>query len=122
MFTVTTIKQGERVAVWNPKGEIRFVDGPQRLILIRDRIEPLMRYSAETHQYLAVRFLDGRTQHLRGPIDLWFNPVVHGSITVETAVPIDAHEALVIYQRRADQSVTHRVLRGPAMYVPESNE
>src|SRR5262245_44384983 len=102
---IQTIRRGERFAVWNPQGEVRFVDGPTRLWLFRGHVEPLRRFSAEAHQYLAVRFLDGRVEHLRGPTDLWFNPVEHAAITVEEAIPIDAHEALVVYQRQKNEVV-----------------
>jgi hypothetical protein len=122
MFKLQTIRRGERIAVWNSTGEIRFVDGPRRILLFRERVEPLRRYSAESHQYLVVRMRNGRTEHRRGPADIWFNPIEHASITVENATPIDAHEALVIYRRRDDEMVTRRVLTGPAQYVPEPSE
>jgi hypothetical protein len=101
---------------------VRFVDGPRRLLLLRERMQTLKRFSAESHEYLVVRMRNGRTEHRRGPADIWFNPVEHESITVEPAVPIDAHEALVVYQRQANETVTRRVLRGPAQYVPQENE
>src|SRR5262245_52723220 len=122
MIQLQTIRRGERVAVWSPRGEVRFVDGPRQLLLFRDRVERLRRYSAEAHQYLAVRFLNGRVEHLRGPVDLWFNPAEHQTITVENAIPIDAHEALVVYQRQKNELVTRRVLKGPAQYVPQADE
>jgi hypothetical protein len=55
-------------------------------------------------------------------VDLWFNPAEHQAITVENAIPIDAHEALVVYQRQKDEVVTRRVLKGPAQYVPQADE
>ncbi len=122
MIQLRTVKRGDRVAVWKPDGDVRFVDGPRRMILFRERVESLRRYSAESHQYLAVRMRNGRTENRRGPTDLWFNPVEHESITVEPAVPIDAHEVLVVYQRQEDDLVTRRVLTGPAQYVPQENE
>lgn len=122
MIQIRTIKRGDRVAVWKPDGDVRFVDGPRRMLIIRERVEPLRRYSAESHEYLAVRMRNGRTENRRGPTDLWFHPVEHEAITVEPAVPIDAHEALVIYQRQADDLVTRRVLTGPAQYVPQEDE
>jgi len=38
MIQLQTIRRGERVAIWNPWGEIRFVDGPNRLLLFRERV------------------------------------------------------------------------------------
>src|SRR5262245_1175697 len=122
MIQLQTIRRGERVAVWSPRGEVRFVDGPRQLLLFRDRVERLRRYSAEAHQYLAVRFLDGRVEHLRGPVDLWFDPVEHASITIQDSIPIDADEVLVVYQRQKDEMVARRVLKGPAQYVPQADE
>src|SRR6476620_3357878 len=122
MIPLQTIRRGERVAIWTPWGEIRFVDGPTRLLLFRDRVERLRRFSAESHQYLAVRFLDGRVEHLQGPVDLWFNPVEHQAITAEEAIPIDAHEALVVYKLQQSGAVARRILKGPAQYVPQANE
>jgi hypothetical protein len=122
MIELRTIRRGERIAVWNAKGDVRFVDGPRRLILFREWAEPLTRYRAEPHEYLSVRFKDGRTENVRGPASIWFNPVEHESITTEEATPVDAHQALVIYRRDADEHVTRRVLYGPALYVPEANE
>jgi len=122
MIQLQTIRRGERVAVWSPRGEVRFVDGPRRLLLFYERVEPLRRYSAEAHQYLAIRFLDGRVEHLRGPADVWFDPVEHASITIQDSIPIDAHEALVVYQRQKNEMVARRVLKGPAQYVPQADE
>lgn len=122
MIRLQTVRQGQRVAVWNPRGEVRLVDGPARLLLWRNRTEPVERFSAEAHQYLAVRYADGHVDHLRGPADVWFDPVQHQAITVENAIPIDAHEALVVYRRQKNQVVDRRVLKGPAQYVPEADE
>src|ERR1044072_7556501 len=103
MIRLQTIHRGQRVAIWNKAGEIRFVDGPKRILLFREDVQPLQRFSAEAHQYLAVRFVDGRIEHLRGPAEIWFNPVEHQSIAVQEAIPVDAHEALVIYQRQKNE-------------------
>lgn len=122
MIGLRTIRRGQHVAVWNANGEVHFVAGPRRLLLFRQWIEPLRHYSAESHEFLAVRFLDGHTENIRGPAEIWFNPVEHEFIEVEQATAIDAHEALVVYQRQTDETVTRRVLHGPAQYVPQANE
>lgn len=122
MTSVTTIRQGNRVAIWNKSGRVRYVDGPKRLWLFRETIEHLGRFSAEADAYLVVRYRSGVARHLRGPVDLWFDPVEHESITVEPLVPVDANEAMVIYKRGERGQVTRRVLRGPAQYMPEPDE
>jgi len=122
MFNLHTIRRGERVAVWHTEGDVRFVDGPQRLFLFRERVELLTRHWARSHEYLAVQFIDGRTQHLRGPVELWFNPIEHSSVETRKAENIDANRAAILYRRDDDQTVTRRVLRGPVQYMPEANE
>lgn len=66
MIGLKTIRRGERVAIWSPSGDVRFVDGPKRLFLWRDTVEPVKRFRAEPHQYFVVRHLDGRTEHRCG--------------------------------------------------------
>ena len=121
MIGFKTIKQGNRMAIWDTQGQVRFIDGPKRMFLFRETIEALPRHSAEADEYLVVRFKDGHSEHLRGPVAAWFDPVQHESITVEKALSINAHEALIVY-RRDGEEVTRRVVRGPAMFVPTENE
>ena len=76
---------------------------------------------ARDSEYLVVQFVDGTTEHLPGPCEHWLDPLVHSEITVRPAVNLDAHQAVVVYQEN-DGEVSHRVLRGPAVYVPQPNE
>lgn len=122
MIRFITIRRGDRVAVWNAQGDVRFVDGPKRLFLFRERLESLLRHRAESHQFIVVRFLDGRTEHVRGPVELWFNPIEHDSIEIRAVETIDANEAVLVYQRHENESVSRRVLYGPAQYMPQANE
>ena len=122
MIGLKTIRQGTRVAVWNSGGRVRYVDGPRRLWLFGETIQPLARYRAEADEYLVVRRRDGQAEHVRGPADVWFDPVEHEGVSVQKVTPIDANEAMVIYERGADGRVTRRVLRGPAQYMPEPDE
>lgn len=122
MIGLKTIRRGERVAVWSPSGDVRFVDGPKRLLLLRDKVEPVKRFRAEPHQYLVVRYLDGRTEHRRGPVEVWWNPTEHESISPRQLEEIDANEAVLVYRRQLDETVSRRVVQGPAQYMPEANE
>lgn len=122
MIGLKTIRRGERVAVWSPSGDVRFVDGPKRLLLWRDTVEPVKRFRAEPHQYLVVRHLDGRTEHSRGPVEVWWNPTEHESISPRQLEEVDANEAVLVYSRLADETVSRRVVKGPAQYMPEANE
>lgn len=122
MTGIKTIRQGERVAIWNKSGRVRFVDGPRRLWLLQEQVVPLRRHSAEEDQYLVIRRRDGVSEHVRGPAEVWFDPVLHEQIGVLDLTPLDANEAVVIYARGEEGAVNRRVLRGPALYMPEPNE
>ncbi len=121
MFAIRTVRQGDRIAVWDQRGRVVHVDGPRRLLLIRKTVQPLQRYSAGADQYLAVEFADGHSEHLRGPAAAWYDPVEHKSIEVKQALPLDSHEAIVVY-RRTNGEVTRRIERGPALFVPLEDE
>ena len=122
MIKFATINRGNSVAIWNRRGDYRIVDGPKRLVLWRERLQQLKRYCAADDQYLVVKWRDGRTQHLRGPAELWQNPVEHDSVSIRALETVDANHAILVYTRHPDESVTRRVLRGPAQYMPRSNE
>ena len=122
MTGLKTIRQGSRVAIWDTRGHVRYIDGPKRLWLFRKSVEPLRRFSAETEEFLVVRHHSGVATHRRGPCEVWFEPVDHESIEVRPLVPLDANEALVIYRRGESDAVSRRVLRGPAQYMPEPYE
>ncbi|MCE5279461.1 MAG: hypothetical protein ABFD92_02430 [Planctomycetaceae bacterium] len=116
-----TIRQGERVAVWDKSGRMRVVDGPRRVFLFRQTAQRLQLFSAEASQYLAVRYCDGHCQNVRGPASIFWDPVLHEKITVEEALAINAHEAVVVYARE-DGKVLRRVVHGPAVFVPSEKE
>ncbi len=98
MFQLKTIRQGERVAIWDKQGRVRYVDGPRRLLLWNKKIQPLKRYSAHADQFLAIQFTDGHCEHLLGPSAVWFDPVEHQTIDVKEALHLDSNEAIVGYQ------------------------
>lgn len=121
MIRIKTVREGERVVVWDHKGRVDYVDGPRRLILFRKTIESLHQYSAGADQYLSIEFTDGHCEHLRGPISAWYDPVNHLSIEIKDSLELDSHEAIVVYQR-AGSEVQRRVERGPMLFVPSENE
>lgn len=121
MFGFRTVREGQRVAVWNRRGQVRMVDGPKRLFLFRETLEPLEQHRAKPGEYLAVRHVDGRTEHLCGPVAVWRDPVRHESIAVLNCLPVDANEAIVVYRREGDR-VLRRVERGPALFMPGAEE
>jgi hypothetical protein len=121
MFGLTTIRRGQRVAVWSRRGEVQFVDGPRMFPTLGRTIQPLRRYCAAPGEFLVVHFQDGRIEHLRGPASLWFNPVEHASIDVKPCLVVDSHEAIVVY-RRDESTVARRVEHGPALFMPTAEE
>jgi len=121
MIGFNTIRKGQRVAVWDMGGKVRYVDGPKRLLLFRQTVQPLKRYSATAEQYLVVEYTDGHREHHRGPAAVWYDPVEHKSIAIEQALMIDSNEAVVVYLQDG-QDVQRRVVNGPAVYVPTEDE
>lgn len=116
-----TIRDGQAAALWHRNGTRRIVEGPKVLFALNERIELLIRFVARDGEYLAIAHHDGTTTHLVGPADRWLDPLLHQSIAVKKAINLDANQAIVIY-RELDAEVTHRILTGPAVYIPQPNE
>jgi hypothetical protein len=121
MFAFTTVRQGDRIALWDPSGRVSIVDGPARVWSRGKTVQALPRFSAGPDEYLVVRLKDGHTQHVHGPAAVWLNPVEHASVRVEKAVGLDANEAVVVYAQGPER-VTRRVVRGPGLFMPAANE
>lgn len=121
MIGFHVIPQGERVLVWNPLGQARVVEGPRRLSLFRETIEPLRRIAAGPEHYLVVRRKDGSTEHVRGPASLWLDPITTEEITLAPMTKLDANEAIVVY-RPTPSGVQRRIERGPALFMPAPDE
>jgi hypothetical protein len=121
MILPVTINDGEAAILWSRKGTRRIVHGPNVVFAPLERLDMQHRFVARDGEFLVVRFQDGTTEHLPGPCEQWFDPLLHGTIEVKPAVNLDAHQAVVIY-REIDGEVSHRVLRRPAVHVPQPNE
>lgn len=121
MIKVKTVRVGERVAVWNKNGKMRVVDGPSRLFLMGETFESLKRFSAAPNEYLAITFRDGKKEHVKGPVSMWMDPVIHASIVSAPAITIEAHEAIVVYAQES-KGVIRKIVKGPELYVPSENE
>jgi hypothetical protein len=121
MMGFHTVREGQRVAVWD-RGRVTFVDGPRRLFLWRQQyVQELPRHVAEAGEYLAITFNDGTSEHIRGPVAVWHDPVVHVKVEVRPALIIDSHEAVVVYTRRGADAV-RRIIRGPSQFIPAADE
>ena len=121
MITPFTIKEGEAVALWNPNGTRDIVHGPKVMFAPFKRVEHLRRHVAREGEYLRVLSRDGQTEHIAGPCEFWPDPLLHSQVVVMPAIELDAHQAVVVYRDGGDE-VTHRVLRGPVMFVPKPDE
>ena len=119
MFTV--VKQGQQVAAWDRRGQMKLVDGPRILWNFGKSIQKLQQFRAHANEYLRVEFQDGHCEHVRGPASIWFNPVQHHSITVCKAIELDGNQAIVVYENQ-DGKVSRQVVRGPGLFVPTENQ
>ena len=121
MIFPKTIPDGQAVIRWNPNGTRDIIAGPKTIFAPFARIEPLHRINAAEAEYLVITFRDGHTEHLPGPCDIWFDPLLHQTVVPKEATHLDAHEAIVIYNE-LEGKVTHRILHGPAVYIPTPTE
>lgn len=121
MIIPKTIQDGQAVIRWNHNGTRDIITGPITIFAPFARIEPLERVNAAEDQYLVITFLDGHTENQPGPCALWFDPLLHENIQTKPVIHLDAHEAIVIYNEAAG-TVTHRILNGPAVYIPTPTE
>lgn len=121
MIFPKTIQDGQAVIRWNQNGTRDLITGPTTIFAPFARIEPLHRINAAEGEYLVITFRDGHSEHQPGPCAIWFDPLLHETITTHTATQLDAHEAIVIYNE-LEGKVTHRILHGPAVYIPTPTE
>jgi len=127
MFRFLTVPQNHRVVVQDKQGRRQTIDGPRRLLLTSQTATFLEQHTAGPTQYLIVRHLDGRTEHVRGPASLFMDPALHREIDVADATPLDANQAIVVYRQNevdaeGKSTVSRRVIRGPDLFVPEARE
>jgi hypothetical protein len=118
-----TVDEGQHVLMRRPDGTMDVIVGPKRVWRGWKRFFPMQQFVAHPDQFLLLRFRNGQQQHLPGPVDVWFDPREHLSITVQDALQIAAKEAVVVYTRRAgSDAVGRRIVFGPALFVPEPGE
>ncbi|KAL5004389.1 hypothetical protein ScPMuIL_017845 [Solemya velum] len=118
-----TLDVGEQALIYNHHGSARIEDGPKRLFLWREKVIHLTKYSANQNEYLAVSHRDGRIEHWKGPCVRFDVPIAYKSITVKSMIPLDANEAVVVYnQDTKSKSVSRTVQFGPSLFMPQANE
>jgi len=125
--TLKTIDVGpkEALAVFNDvdgKIDYRLILGPNNFMPVpTEWHEKVKKAKASEGEYLAIEHKDGRTEHKLGPCELWIERHKYDNVTTYKAIDLDAHEAIVVYNEY-DGQVTHRVVNGPAIYVPKPTE
>eukprot|EP00475_Leptophrys_vorax_P015775 TRINITY_DN2210_c0_g1_i1.p1 TRINITY_DN2210_c0_g1~~TRINITY_DN2210_c0_g1_i1.p1 ORF type:complete len:447 (-),score=108.41 TRINITY_DN2210_c0_g1_i1:72-1412(-) len=142
-----TVKEGEAAAVWSLSGRHRQIVGPRREHLFFSTIRFLDRFTARNGEYLVVKHKNGTVEHVRGPRTMFLDPVQHDEIYLRQAIQLQSSsEAIVVYSsaleakeneggiarptmatfdekdEKGQFDVTRRVLRGPAIFVPNVGE
>mmetsp|Transcript_7300 Transcript_7300/g.18091 ORF Transcript_7300/g.18091 Transcript_7300/m.18091 type:complete len:441 (-) Transcript_7300:398-1720(-) len=117
-----TVKEGESLGVWDMRGNYRVVQGPQREWMCWSRYVFMDRHYADPHQYLVVKYRDGKKDHVRGPVALFADPVKHARVEVHDAVTVDAFEVIVVYTEDATGRVKRDIVHGPTIFIPAVNQ
>lgn len=120
-----TVKDGERLAVWDRRGHLSFIDGPSRSLLFFKKIEFVKRFDADSQHYLSICYKDGKKEHIPGPTFLFFDPLRHKSISVSHSINLNNDEAMVVYQQTMEDGasqINRKIIKGPALYTPSSSE
>ena len=122
-----TIADGQRVLAYHYDGSIEVLQGPARVWKGLTRFQPMQHFVAHPKQYLNVRFRDGHEKTTMGPTELWQDPRIHESITVNDCLDLAAKEAVVVYGPSLDSqsnqtSTTRRIVNGPGLFAPNPGE
>jgi hypothetical protein len=121
MLLPKIIQDGNAVIAWKRNGTREIIEGPKVLFAPFDTIFPLQQVCAREGEYLVIEFKDGKTEHREGPYEMWLDPLIHKNIYPKDVVNLDAHQAIVVYND-LEGDVTHRIIRGPAVYTPKPTE
>jgi len=96
-FGGRTIKDGEAAAIWDRNGVHTQIVGPKRIWLAFSTIRFLTRHRAGPHQYLHIKYFDGRAKNVQGPISIFENPALHDAITVNNGIRlISSNECIIV--------------------------
>ena len=117
-----TVKEGERLAVYSKNGSLTVHEGPTRVFLFRNENKLLERYVAQPDQHLILKYKTGEMEYIVGPKDVWEDPLIHESILLDTNIPIDSNEALVVYELNSNDEIERKIIKGPTSYVPKSSK
>jgi hypothetical protein len=59
---------------------------------------------------------------VKGPTDVWENPLEYFSLEIGEEIPINSNEALVVYELNSDSNIERKILKGPTNYTPKSSK
>lgn len=113
------------MAVWNRKGQQKIVTGPKQRWVIRARVTFLDQVTADQTEYLVITKTDGSLEHIRGPKQLWVDPVKHQSVKVMKGFRLEEMDAVVVNATGIGEkgmALSTRVVKGPTLLFPEPNE
>jgi hypothetical protein len=139
MWGFVTIKAGDRWNLCLANGQLRTVSGPQLIRVWGDTLLQLVQCSAIHSQYLLVQYVDGRSEIIPGPAQVYMDRSIHKDVKIKDAVNLTDTEVLVVYRdenvlasglekqtseeigtKRLDQGVTRHVIRGPCLHMPKN--
>lgn len=117
-----TIRDGQKALAYRKTGRIDLIEGPSRVWRGSNEFKLLNRFVAHPGQYLAIRFLDGTQQNIKGPAEVWQDPRIHQDISVEGGLELAGKEAVVVYGGEKNGITQRRIVHGPTKFVPEPDE
>jgi len=57
------------------------------------------------------------------PVSEWFNRLEHETISVENGYKLNSSQVIIVYNQDAtNNQVTRKLVEGPCLFIPESNE
>ena len=98
-FGWLTVDCGQCAVVSDKSGNTLVYKGPARPFVWFGRVHFCAAHSANERQYLLVHYVDGSTQHIRGPKRLHIIPSLISSIVVKDAIEVSFGQAIVVYTR-----------------------
>ena len=116
------MRAGNQILTVDRQGRVAITEGPARISVFRKRYQTLTLYTASQQQYLSIKYIDGRVENKPGPCSVFLNPYEISFVLVKEVTSLDANEVLVVYSRAEDETVVRRIIYGPTLYFPDSNE
>lgn len=115
------VEEGQQALMTRSDGRVEVVVGPKKVWRWGRRMKPMAHHVAHPGEFLICRYRDGRQEHLTGPAHIWADPREVLSVEKEDALQIADKEVVVVYSREGG-TVSRRLVRGPAAFVPAPGE